>query len=168
GAVTLLQRSQDRDRAPQAAAHVGDLESGQLRRAVGRTLESEQPGASHVVHVVSGAIPERSGLAVAGERANDELRVLGHQDVVSDSQAIEHPWTELLEHDVVARRELLQHGGSARLFEIEDQTAFAAAEGVKEAAVPVDLGTRYARVVARLRVFYLVHRRTEICQDQRR
>ena len=67
-------------------------------RAAGLAGEAEQAVEAEVVHVVPGAVAVGTVLAVAGDRAVDEARVLGSQALVADAEAIEHAGAEALEH----------------------------------------------------------------------
>ena len=97
GPRALGERGQDADHAPQPAAHVGELEARHLRRRRPPALDAEDARAREVVEVVPGALRERAGLAVAGERADDEPRVRCAQLRVREAEAIEHAGPELLE-----------------------------------------------------------------------
>ena len=68
-------------------------------------LSAEHAGAREVVEVVPRALRERAGLAVAGERADDEPRVAPRAARVAEAEAIEHAGAELLEEHVVAADE---------------------------------------------------------------
>jgi hypothetical protein len=76
GVRALREGGENSDHRPEAAAHVGHLEAGRLRRTIGRPLETEDARARQVVDVVAGAHRERAGLSVARQRADHEARIL--------------------------------------------------------------------------------------------
>ena len=105
-AVALAQRGEDRERGHErAAAEVGDLPRRLRGRPARLAGEPEQSGEGEVVEVVTGAVAQRAVLAVAGDRAQDDPRILRAQGVVAGAEAVEHARPEGLEHDVVLAHE---------------------------------------------------------------
>jgi hypothetical protein len=64
------------------------------RRPVGFAGQPEQPDQAEVVHVVAGAVAQRSVLAVARDRADDEAGVRLAQRVVAHAEAVEDAGAE--------------------------------------------------------------------------
>ena len=94
-ALALAQRDEDADRAHQRpAAQVGDLPAGLDRRSVRLAGEAEDPVQAEVVQIVTGAVAGRAVLAVAGDRAVDQARVLLPEALIADAEAIEHAGAE--------------------------------------------------------------------------
>ena len=119
----LGEGGEDADHAPEAAAHVGDLEARHLGRAAARPLGAEDAGAGEVVDVVPGALRERPRLPVAGERADDELRIAGAELVVAEAEAGEDAGAELIEEHVVGADEAEERGHALGLLEVDDGAA---------------------------------------------
>ena len=173
GALALAQRGEDPERGHQrAAAEVGDLAAGLNGRAVGIAGEVEQPDPGQVVGVVPGSRRIRPVLAVAGDRAVDEPRVLLAQPLVADAEAVHHAGPERLEQHVGAAREPQQHVAAAGRLEVDPDGPLAAVQRQERRGRRAGIGALVLRlgpadVVAHPRVLDLDHVGAEVGQQQR-
>ena len=129
GDLALAQRDEDPDRRHQrAAAEVGDLAGRLDRRAVALAGQPEQPDEPEVVHVVAGAVAVGPVLAVAGDRAVDEPRVLLAQPLVADPEPVHHAGAEALEQHVGLAHEPQQHLAPRLALEVDADRALVAVQ----------------------------------------
>ena len=75
----------------------------------GAPVSAEHAGAREVAEVVAGAVAVRPVLPEAGDRADDEPRVLRAQPLVAEAEAVEHAGAEGLEQDVVLAHQAQEH-----------------------------------------------------------
>ena len=173
GALALVQRGEDRPgRHQRAAAEVGDLARGRHGRAAGRAAQPEQPVARQVVEVVAGPPAVGPLLAVAGDRAVHEPRVLLPQALVADAQAVEHARPERLEQDVVLADQPEEHVAALSHLQVEPETLLPTIQreeqrGGRARLHARDGGRRPADVVAEPRVLDLEHLRAVIREQER-
>jgi hypothetical protein len=103
-ALSFAQRSQDCDRSKGAAAHVGYGKRRARRRLEPLARKRERTCGRHIVDVVSRPLAPGPGLAVARDRAVDQLRVGLSQRLEIDAQALGHARAKSLEHDLRVTR----------------------------------------------------------------
>ncbi len=129
GLGALQKRQQNIDhRRECAAADVGDQ-----RRRHGRPVdrprrERKQPGLADIVDVVAGFAALRAGLAVAGDRAIDQPRVLLAHGLVAEPEPLHHAGAKLLHQHVGARDQIVGGGAAFFAFQVGDELLLAAVQ----------------------------------------
>jgi len=120
GFFPLQQRQQNAHRGVQTAAgHVGDLHPGDDRRAAGFADQIQHAGGGQVIDVVTGAIPQRAGLPVAGDRTVHDARIDARQCSIVDFQPLHHPGPEALQHHVGVSRQAVENPATLAVLQIE-------------------------------------------------
>ena len=119
-----------------------------------------------------GAVAVRPVLAVAGDRAVDEARVLLAQALVADAEAVEHARAERLEQHVGVADQPQQHLLAGGRLEVDPDRALAPVERQEQGAAGARLGAlvvrrRPADVVAEPGVLDLDHVGAEVREQQR-
>ena len=142
--------------------------AGYRGRRVRRALEAEHARPREVVQVVPGALRQRSGLPVAGERADDEARVRGEQRRVRHAEPVEDPRPELLDEHVVAPRERQERLAPRRLLQIEAGAALVAVQREEDRRRVPACAAACAAGSRPLRVLELVDLGPEVAEHHRR
>ena len=119
-----------------------------------------------------GAVAQRPVLPVAGDRAEDDLRVDGAHRLVADAEAVEHAGPEGLEHDVVLAHEREQQLAPGVLLEVDADRALVAVQREKQRRArarrrALDIRRRPADVVAHPHVLDLQHVGAVVGEQQR-
>ena len=172
-ALALVQRRHDAERRHQrAAAEVRDLPRRLHRRAIALPRQAEHPHESQVVHVVARALALGPVLAVAGDRAVHERRVLLAEALVADAEALQHAGSEGLEQHVVVAREGQQHLPPPLALQVDPDRALVAVERQEERRARalrklLVVRGRPAHVVAGARVLDLQHLGAEVREQER-
>ena len=105
----LVNRSHHRKGGPHSGPDIGHGDANFLRVAV--RLASDAHEAADSLHdlVIGGTGAVRSGLAEAGNRADDDARIDLFQGIVAQAKAIHHAWGEVLHHHVGVFDQLLEY-----------------------------------------------------------
>ncbi len=168
GAVSFAKRGQDADDRVERAAHIGDLDSGHLRRALPRSGQTEHSGAREVVQVVSGALRDRARRAEAADATEDEARVERPQRRAAEAEPIQDARAEALDQHVVAGDEPEERLAPGVRLQVEDGAALATIEqgedGVEAAFSP---RRHEPEVVTAAWVLELVDLRAQISEHHR-
>jgi len=173
GAIALSHRDEHPDRCHQpATADVCDLAARLDRGAIGIAGQPPPPVQTEIVHVVPGAVAVGAVLAVAGDRAVDEPRVLLPQALVADPEAIQNARPERFEQHVGAAHEPQQHVSALLGLEIDADRSLAPVEREEHRALGGVICTlvvrrRPAHVVAHAGVLHLQDVGAEVGQHQR-
>ena len=138
-----------------AAEQVADLQIGNRRLAPIDADLIEHTGKADIVEVVSGRHCQWAGLAIAGDRAIDDLRIDRPQRFVTNSQLVAHPRPEALDDDVGSTRQTQEYLTALRLLEVEPQPTLVAVDAAKEDADAVRTLTHDTCVVAGRVIFDL-------------
>ena len=117
------------------AGEVGDLDGDDGGRMSGRTSEREDAGQRHIVEVVTRAQRERAVLAVAGDAADDELRVERTERIDAEPEPLEDAGAEALDQDVGPHEELAEEFEPFGRLEVEPEALFAPVDRGEEGAV---------------------------------
>ncbi len=103
-----------------AAQQVGDLETQQGRRAANGLDLLGDAGVAQVVDVVAGVFAIGAGLAVAGDRAKDDLRVDCLDGFIADAQLLHYPRAKAFDDDLRGFRQAQESGDAFGLFQVEE------------------------------------------------
>src|SRR5262249_36593740 len=114
-----------------AGEDVRDWNAGAGRLAVGRAGEAHEAAHALRHQVVAGARRIGAGLAEAGDRAIDQMRVLGRETFVVEAELFEPADLEVLEPHIRARGELLDQPLALGSLEIKLDGTLAAVGAVE-------------------------------------
>ncbi len=168
GALASEQRAEDRGRAPQrAAGEIRDLHAGHRGRPSGGTAHREHARERDVIEIVAGAMRVRPGLAVAADRAHDDLRVLRRQRRVAEAELVHHAGTKALDDDVGALDHRQQRVALRRHLEIERERALAAVDREVACGHAALARRKRAQVIADARILDLDDVRAHVGEDHR-
>ena len=131
GTPSFVQRGEHSNRRKGAATHVGHGIRGARRGLQPLARKSEAARRGDVVHVVPRPLAPRAGLAVARDRAIDDVRVVGLQPLVIDAEASCDAGTKALDDDVRLLHQLFNDVPGRGRFQVEGQASFVAILGIE-------------------------------------
>ena len=131
GAMTMLERRENADEREQAGAEIGDRNAGLDRRPAGLSRDRHDAGDAlrDQIEPALGAL--RTGLAVSGNRRVNQARVRSRERGVVETERGHHAWTIILDYDVTRPREPREHVASLGRFQVQDDAALPAVDGVE-------------------------------------
>ena len=153
-------------RRQRAAGDVGD-QRRRHHRPVGRPgVERQQSGMADVVEIVPGLAGARAGLAVAGDRAIDQLGIDRAHRLIAEPQPRHHAGAELLDQHIGAGQQRHKLVAIGLVLEIEHEALLAAVEQREHRALAVEARLVMAHVLA-ARPLDLDHLGAGLRQQQR-
>ena len=168
GRVPREQRQQDPlgGEHPRDDVHDGDAEP--VRRPVGGAGDAHEPALALEHRVVARLRRARAILAVPRERRVDQPRMRGRQRAVVEPQAREHAGPEVLDEDIGARDERVEHAASLGALEVERHALLVPVDAQEVSALAVDeRRSPRARVVAAARMLDLDDPRAHVGEQHR-
>src|SRR5919198_5480999 len=146
--MTVLEGREDADEGEQPRAEIRQRDARLDRRTAALTGDRHDARCSLRDEIEATFRAIGAGLSVSRYRGVDEPRVRGRQRLVVEPERRDHAGPIVLDEDVARARKPLQRVAPFRHFEVEDDAALAAVDGVEAGAFRTDAARHLARRIA--------------------
>ena len=166
-ARALVQRGQHRDRTEQASAQVAERNTETNRRAARLPGHAHGPAERLSNDIKGRAVTVLATLTKPRDRAKNDPRILPGKHVVVESQARQHTWPEVLDHDVRVPHQAKEYRPPLLGPKVDAYAPLALIEAEEMVANALDERSRIPGAIAAIRVFDLDYRRAEVSEMSR-